>query len=474
MDSTLNYLEPAKYELSPLDIIPSHLYISNVFFYANNDASNIDFMPRLRLEASLYASLWRFPILVGRAMRSGTSISIIVDPSDLNLPSFEETGSSTKFCEIREASFHRDSWPNGINVQDPRVNSSGTTIASYSKLLEVLIVRLAENSGVVIRIRIAHCVFDAKGCDQFYQDWANECSKRLPSHDPRRYHLPLLSRRFMYERLRADLQPPAREPWNLMTYMVAGLSLLLRCLLEVFVLFSKKQDSAAVLESHLFRVKRSFIEGVQHEAATLSLGTKVSSNDVIVSLFTMAFFQSSYPPSVKSSPPESLSAIVPCDFRHRLKVPERYSGSCAIGLYVTAPTSLLRLPISAKAVQPIAEVALISRNTVTEVSQASIETFLKRALRVITLLGHRANVLYASMVCQAFSNQTRLGYYDTDFGNGRPEFIAPMAYSNTVAVIMPSRPEANGDIDVFLTLRPWVMQQLLGNSDFSECIELVY
>jgi hypothetical protein len=80
------------------------------------------------------------------------------------------------------------------------------------------------------------------------------------------------------------------------------------------------------------------------------------------------------------------------------------------------------------------------------------------------------------MVSEAFSNQSRLGFYEVDFGAGGPGMVAPMAYSNTVAVICPA-PGPGGDgvgVRVFLTLRPGVMRVLLAKGFLDEFTEMVY
>ncbi|KAF2835331.1 transferase family protein [Patellaria atrata CBS 101060] len=467
MEDFLRSLSSKRYMLSPLDIIPSHLYITNAYFFENEPSAKCPpFMTGEALSTSFYHALQKFPILVGILSQEGlNAMSVVVDRNNPNMPVYEELNENVYFQDIKQAQFHREQWPKGMNIRDPR---SQVDYRGVLKLIHVRVHRLAENSGVVIVVRISHSVFDAKGCVAFMNCWAEHCRESLGQGMPNMVVEPILDRRVMYEYLPKDVRPN-RNPVDPRTWLSVLLSLLIRLLLRLYVLFSTKQSAPDYIESHMFRIPRSTLSDVREEAFRLRPdGLRVSDNDVITALFLMAFSQSTE--KLFGSGSKSASAIVPCDFRRRIGMPDHYAGNCAIGLYVTAPRDALLSSITLKS---LAQVASISRETVDCVDKKTVEQFIRRALRVINLVGRKANVLYSMIVCQAFSNQSRLSFYDVDFGFGRPAFVVPMAYSNTVAVIMPSASQQN-DVYVFLTLRPNVMTSLLKNVQLRAFTKLVY
>jgi hypothetical protein len=213
--------------------------------------------------------------------------------------------------------------------------------------------------------------------------------------------------------------------------------------------------------------RRTLDEVTKHDGQDKK--SRLSDNDVVTALFTMAYAQMRQAAS-NGKMPRKVTAIVPCDFRHRLGVPQNFTGSCAVGLYVTAPLALLLQHITPSS---LSEVAAISRRSVDEVDIKVIERFSKRAMLAIQLLGDKARDLYSLMVCQAFSNQSRLPFYDVDFGFGRPLFVSPMAYSKSLAVIVPPPPPSR-DVYVYLTLEVEAMAHMLRNEGFMAMVKRVY
>ncbi|GIC94635.1 acyltransferase helD2 [Aspergillus udagawae] len=453
------------YDLSPLDIIPSHLYITNVFFYENKSPGPGPFMQSSLLKESLYRALQNFPILLGHVRRHGrNAMQIVVDRDNLNLPLYQEqTHAHLHFRHLKDNGFHRDVWPKDANVVDPRASPNG-------ELIQVHVHRLAEESGVVMVVRIAHCAVDAKGFVDFVQSWGWFTRNHSHPEGESRPRL-LTDRRVMYEYLPADVRPaPPRSMWHPASWLLGLLSTLLVLFLGLYKRFLGDKTPPDEIESHLFSVPRHTLDRLRDTATRIDPSSRVSDHDIITALFTLAFAHTKH---LLTRRTQTVKAIVPCDFRHRIGVPSNYTGSCAIGLYVSIPGSFLQTPLTAESV---ARAALLSRAVVATANRATVQTFIRRALRAITFVGDKANVLYAMMVSQAFSNQSRLGFYEVDFGAGGPVMVAPMAYSNTVAVICPA-PGPGGDgvgVRVFLTLRPGVMRVLLAKGFLDEFTEMVY
>jgi hypothetical protein len=331
-------------------------------------------------------------------------------------------------------------------------------------------VRFANNSGIAIVLRIAHAAVDAKGFVAFANHWARHCRSRSADPDQKANtaacHRPLIDRDVMYMQL-----PPDVRPRNL-HWLLWPVSLIAGAMVAVLGYFLKSSLTAGKTSSHLFRVCKDKLDRIKALAASSS-GSSISHNDILTALFTMAYAQSTMAMarrSVLSRRPSTVSAIVPCDFRHRLQVAEEYTGNCAIGLFVTVPVEMLLRPATD---ENLVQVALVSRRTTAQADRSTIEQFLRRAIRAIRLLGGKVRIMYSLMICQAFSNQSRLPFYESDFGHGKPVFVAPTAYSRTLAVIVPPPPPSR-DAFVYLSLEAEQMAHVRGNESFMSVADVVY
>ncbi|KAG9249491.1 transferase family protein [Emericellopsis atlantica] len=453
MEDFLRQLEHHSFELSPLDIIPSHLYLTKVFFYKGNLMSNDTLL------ASLYDSLQSFPILVAKLQRHGsTSMRLIVDRDAPNLPSWEEHEDlNVHFEELERKRFHRDQWPDCINITDPLLYAGNG--GDVPKLLRVRLYRYRDSSGSALVVRVAHCVFDAKGFAFFMNHWATSHRNRLSSGAHESPFRPDLDRAVMYKHVPPDVRP--QPLGRIMTWV----SYVLTALLGIVTWFVAKKTSTGPSVSHLFRVPRESLDRV---SSTHQGKLALSDNDIITALFLMSYAQLGRFSGWRL--PKDITAIVPCDFRHRLGVPESFTGSCAVGIYVEAPLNLLLQPITPSS---LSAVAAISREAVSKVDVHVITSLAKKATKAMQVLGDKARLLYSLMVCQAFSNQSRLPFYEIDFGAGGPLFVAPMAYSKSLAVIVPS-PPGSEDVYVYLTLEEREMNRILQNEGFMSMVKLYY
>ncbi|KAM5476785.1 hypothetical protein MauCBS54593_000055 [Microsporum audouinii] len=471
MDETLKDLPEAVYPLSPLDIIASHLYISNCFFFDNSTRED-GFKLEQRLHTGLYRALQQFPILAGELQHSGlNAMSIVVHPEKPNMPGWETTMADIPFGELKQSGFRYSLWSAGLRVEDPLVSAGEQ---GPTKLIRVRLCRFVDNGGVAVLVRIAHAAFDAKGVVAFINHWADCCRLESPANTPQpkpevilsrkpeailgRKPEAILSRDAMYRRLPAAVQP-SPLPW-----LLYPLCLLLSLFLNILAFFLKKNLTSGDSDSHLFTISRNSMDAVRDEAK--QSGNTVSDNDLIVALFTMAYAQ-----STSAKPGSSkVKAIVPCDLRHRLDIPEAYVGNCAVGLFVTVPTDQLFEPICGRS---LITVAMECRKTVDTADRNTIERLIKRAMQSIRLLGNKARVLYSLMICQAFSNQSRLAFYSVNFGLGPPVLAVPVAYPRTLAVVVPSPPPSD-DLYVWLSLQSEQMRLLMQNENFRSFANIIY
>ncbi|KAJ2321814.1 hypothetical protein GGI00_006011, partial [Coemansia sp. RSA 2681] len=138
-----------------------------------NDASKPEFMTTELLRESFYAAVLDFPILVGHlVMDSGGHAKVVVDKDNLNLPEFLESHSDVHFRDVQDAKFGWTALPDGIAT----VGSVATAGADgVIKFVNIHVVRLRENSGVVIFASIPHYVVDGVGYCAFVNRWAEVC-----------------------------------------------------------------------------------------------------------------------------------------------------------------------------------------------------------------------------------------------------------------------------------------------------------
>nr|QBB00670.1 acyltransferase [Waltergamsia fusidioides] len=490
-DGFVSTLPRVTYPLSPLDIVVSHLYISNCFFfegpelgfdsgcqYDNDHDDGTSFAVEQLLQSGLYRALEKFPILVGELRPSGlNTMEIAVEPERPNMPVWETTYDSVvSFDHCQTRGFHPDSWPEGLTLDGEPLLVTDDTCQS-AKLLRIRVCRFAGNTGVAVLVRVAHAVFDAKGVVAFINYWATCCREEKqkkqkqqpslgsPSGKDESVHLPesILSRDAMYRKLPIDIRPTP------MSKLLSPISWVLVAILGWLAFTMRDYLTQGDSESHLFAISRKDLDAIRSEAKEAS-SIVISDNDVIVALFTMAYAQSREDGSKKPQSKSKVKALVPCDFRHRLDIPETFSGNCAVGLFVTASSDQLLQPIEHAT---LIQVASVCRKTVDSADRGVIEQLIRRAMESIKWLGPKARVLYSLMVCQAFSNQSRLGFYSSDFGFGPPVLAVPLAYPQTLAVVVPSPPESD-DVYVWLSLKREQMVQLMGNRCFHSLVRVVY
>ncbi|KAJ1754914.1 hypothetical protein LPJ69_005263, partial [Coemansia sp. RSA 1752] len=173
MDKFVSTVENHEIPLHPLDTQAAFLNVPYHFFYPNTNQSD-DFMPNDVLRESFYRALERFPILAGYLRSEGTGkTTVVVDRNDLNMPEYLESTSNVLFSELQDAKFHHSSWPNGLSTTGP------ITVASANgriKLMNVHVVRLKDNTGVVIFVSMPHYVVDGTGFFSFVELWGKLCT----------------------------------------------------------------------------------------------------------------------------------------------------------------------------------------------------------------------------------------------------------------------------------------------------------
>ncbi|KAJ2611726.1 hypothetical protein H4S08_003028 [Coemansia sp. RSA 1365] len=212
MEELANSISSAVISLTPHDALLSFNNHPLVYFFENQN-SDIDFMPPDKLKASLFKALRNFPLLLGHIKEtSNGTVNVLIDKSNLNMPEFLESTSTVNYKDVKNSGFSWNSWPSGVATAGPAVIPDKDGII---KLLSIHVIRLANNSGVILFCNIPHYIIDGVGYYKFLRHWAMQC-RRLRYTGASEEHVPSC---YTFDRnaLRVSMQG-RRSPLDIETY----------------------------------------------------------------------------------------------------------------------------------------------------------------------------------------------------------------------------------------------------------------
>ncbi|KAJ1934580.1 hypothetical protein FBU59_005653, partial [Linderina macrospora] len=331
MDDFISTVESQVFGLSTLDAFTSYINLQYVFFYGN-PSDDAGFMRAETLKRAFYTALEQFPILVGHYhQRSDHGLNIVVDKGKLNMPDYRESVSDTvHYKDLKARKFHRDAWPKNLMTAHTMAHPDKGT--RQIKLCHVNIVRLKENSGVVIYLAINHGVADANSYFQFAHRWAN-IARAMVRNEPIPaanfcFGISELASTFPAERASLDTQLGeyfGKE--NFASRLMARLSPNTRAKLLSFGTRQIKVRGA------LFRVPKQNVESLRMQVLQCTPpGTHISENDVITAVMSKVIAQAVRDLPKKSTGfgdsvlsrlrkrQESRLVTVACDIRYRLGI----------------------------------------------------------------------------------------------------------------------------------------------------------
>ncbi|KAJ1741586.1 hypothetical protein LPJ68_002715 [Coemansia sp. RSA 1086] len=261
-----------------------------VHFYENKDG-NDDFMPTSALKVSLYMALRDFPLLLGYIQdeKDGTA-SVVVDKDNLNLPDFQETTSNVHFRTIKDAHYSWKTWPAWVATVGP---ATAPAEDGTIKLVNVNVVRLAENSGVIMFCNIPHYILDGVGFYEFLGHWATLCRyKRQASADEM-----LPSGKFLFDRARLAecWQGPRQSLDSLTETLLTKRSMVSRVLTLLPLTMRTRLVALGVSlnygNGYFFRVSNTALQALQDVAQKHAGGENLSSYSLLTALFRLAMSQ---------------------------------------------------------------------------------------------------------------------------------------------------------------------------------------
>ncbi|KAJ2810601.1 hypothetical protein H4S07_002574 [Coemansia furcata] len=490
MDKLLGGIQSQTIDLCTLDLMTSLMNIQYYFYYGNNDTDS-EFMPTELLRESFHTTLLDFPALVGRLEVDGSQhAKIVVDKDNLNLPEFLVSQSSVHFRDLQASKFSWDALPDGVATVGPvtSADSSGNI-----KAANVHVVRLRDNSGVILFVSVAHYVFDGTGYCEFVNRWAElcrwMCNDNATSEPPTCYCT--YERSSMFDKFPKDrkaLDEPTME-------MITATGPLARWMAWVSPSTRARLLSAALslrsMEGHIFHISTSRLAWLRASVREyISSDERLSDNDIITALLTMTVAQSvaecqrdssstSYLSSLSSylfpstyTPDTSFYTQVVIDTRPRLSglSAARYTGNASVSRCLVGSMGSLTSGING---QSLTLVAKSVRQLVNGADSQYIGQFHDMIRKDTTCF---MGPLIFGMANRPFklSNISRLTMYRVDFGNGIPAWMSPVrTIIPNCSFILPAHPSTDGYF-IYMSMTELSMAKILQNKFWINIADVVY
>ncbi|KAJ2049491.1 hypothetical protein GGI08_005729, partial [Coemansia sp. S2] len=260
-------------------------------------------MPSQLLRDSFIMTLLDFPILVGHLEMDGSGHArIVVDRDNLNLPEYLESQSDVHFQALQASKFSWDALPHGVATTGSvtRAGADGTI-----KLANIHVVRLQDNSGLVLFINTAHAVFDGIGYCTFVNRWA-EIAKWMHSGDTTTRELPVVQGSFARNTLARHVPRERRALDDSTRNMFTTSSLLAKWLAWISPRTRGALIGSAVSlphnKGHLFHISSPML-ALLHSSIKeyVDCTERISDNDILTALVSMLVAQSEAEQTIWSS-----------------------------------------------------------------------------------------------------------------------------------------------------------------------------
>ncbi|KAI9503555.1 transferase [Coemansia spiralis] len=522
MDEFVRNVKSQVIPLSTLDMASSFVNIQFYYYYKNNKpasssqckkgSSNSTFMPSDLLYASFYKALLEFPILAGHLVqKEDCSGTVVVDKHNLNLPEFGISYSSVDFADLEATRFSWSALPDGVASVGafPTANSNGVI-----KLLNVHIVRLKSNSGLVMFVSIPHYVVDGIGYSAFVCRWA-ELSKQMhqcvPASKP--------AEKFVFDRRYIEQSLPASgkelDSATYCTYTAGGY-------LSSWVSWLSPQSRGKIYENfsslvglagHVFHISQTRLEMIRQQSVASSdynanddnksnqkATQRLSDNDIITALVSMVVAQ-----GVKSNIESTtgkgafrktvdwfvswlsgkqvrFSTMFVVDPRPRLEHRSQdrlqrpstcYTGNIVLIRTVNNPLELVHAELDSSALGDVAHsIRAAVNNCDAYFAKQVVDTINKRPSE----FAGGAVSGCTNMQRVVVTNQSRFPLYDADFGSGTPMWISPLeTFYDKFVSILPQNPHSSKKgYDIFISADKRIMAGILCNKTWHELVDMVY
>ncbi|KAJ1733827.1 hypothetical protein LPJ61_001369 [Coemansia biformis] len=493
MDAFMKNLKSQTFALSGWDTASAFANIPFTYYFKNPSSDpTVPFMPSDVLRASFLRALQEFPILAGHLVFNGSGRGfVVVDRDNLNMPEYTESQSPLHYRFLEAAGFSWEAVPHDIVTvtSSPTRGSSGII-----KLVNVNIVRLRDNSGLVMFANIPHYVMDGVGYSAFMNRWAEVCTWMQGDASAE-----LPCRHYEFDRLAIDraLPPTMDEMTPAMKKIYAARSLLGQFMSwlspEALGDFLTEGTRMIPAKAHTFHITRAAIEKLR-ELATGGETTdrRVSDNDILCTLISHAIATGI---AADAERPENsgiwarakramaravlgnadeFMTMVAVDIRPRLRELRQagYVGGAITGIPVFYPMDDVTL--TDDPAKMLSATSAGVRQTVDGLTGSFIGRVDHSLNQDTTCVVHSWAQALMRPQKVIITNQSRFGLYSCDFGSGTPRWISstPSFLTNLVA-ILPTNPNSDG-YDVYMSVEKQIMPGILENELWRTHTRLLY
>ncbi|KAI8318080.1 hypothetical protein GQ54DRAFT_300832 [Martensiomyces pterosporus] len=448
--------------LSSADMILGLLNVPFAVFYQNPGSVN-DFMPSEQLKTAFYLALQQFPILAGHLRQNKNGrFSIVVDKDNLNMPEYLESTSDTHYNDIKSAGFDRRAWPSGVATVGATMAPNANGII---KTANVHIVRLKDNSGLILFLSIIHCVADGFAYFAFLNHWAAVC--KAVRSEAAEIHKPVVKLTFDRSIIEQSLPTERKQLDATTSSMFTQPSLLSKWL--AWLSPETRGDVLNVLtslitsETHVFHIADGTLEALHSSILEFAPeGMRVSDNDVLVALLSKTYVQALHGAKEKNAnivtrvlgsigsvvfgrllgAEEHHATGIACDIRPRIGITDKnYIGAPLIVPLISNPLDDLLAPTTAKSlVSIVSNVRRHVDNSDAPYVGAYIDMIDSVPSSFVQLMSYLARNPTALLV----SNQTRFRMFEADFGDGYQEWVIFIKEKPGLAVLMSCPPPTKG------------------------------
>ncbi|KAJ1959284.1 hypothetical protein GGI12_004415, partial [Dipsacomyces acuminosporus] len=480
-------LDSIKSQVIPLSVMDTEISFANIpfiFVYENTRDDGTEFMPSDRLLAAFYKTLSEFPIFLGdvKGDKTGQS-SIVIDKDNLNWPDYKESQSDVDFGNIKEHGYHWKHWPQGLATCGPICVPSKAD--GRIKFANVHVVRLKDNSGLMLYLCIAHYAVDGTGYFTFANRWAELSSIGPNNAGTKQYSfdrsvitdtIAKLPKGKVDDRVLDIYRTP-----NAVASWLAWLSPKWRARL------SSKISLIYKGEGHMYYISNRTLDSLRQQVSGhCPAGMRISHNDLLVALCSKVVAQAKKAHQEEASngiaskvlgrlsaskKPTTQAIAIIVDTRHRIGIThENYTGNSIITQVIYNPLEQSELPTTPSS---LASMAQAVRNSVDSIDIPMIAGF-------ITMCNADPKCFARPLVHSALNenflvltNQVRFRVYDTDFGSGRPVFVTPPPdYVPDVVEFLPT-PNSDGTY-IHLCTAPKEMKHVLSNEFWNKHTQLIF
>ncbi|KAJ2160355.1 hypothetical protein GGF46_002303 [Coemansia sp. RSA 552] len=494
MEYFVQSVESQTYPLNSWDMAAAFTNIPYIYYFKNSGGTSDAFMASGTMRVSFYRTLLDFPILAGSVRIDAQGHGFVdVDRGKLNMPEYLETQSQVHYSEVEAAGFRWGAIPEQVATVGT-FPTCGDSI--HIKLANVNIIRLRDNSGLVLFVSIPHYVMDGVGYCAFVNHWAETC--KLIGAGTTETQLPRSSWRFNRSAIpnslpesRTPLGRTMRDIYDSPSWAGSLLGLMLpetRGRLLTFI------NGIIGGEAHVFHISRASLDGLKAAVQQyVPCGQRVSDNDVLTSLINSVVAAAIHDLRVGSNTEsgiletmfrqamsmlmgkhdEFLTMLV-LDARPRLKglAQAKYSGNCVTCIPFKSP--LAQIAQSELAPETFATMCGNVRAAVSSTDAPLLGELYDIQQRDSASYAHAmaGGLFYSEKL--VLSNQSRFSLFQNDFGSGIPSWVSPIPffYAN-FASVLPVHPAANG-YNVYISTETGTMRQILKNQLWTTYTEFVY